>query len=67
MGVKDIAPALILAQYNDNKNKDNYRQTGVYNNQMHVNECHRTLFGQRMFSVCKSAFSFLMSYGGTRQ
>jgi len=27
---------------------------------MDVNECHRTLFGQTMFSVCKSAFSFLM-------
>ena len=53
----------------DNKFIDDMmlKNTEASNNQMHVNECHRTLFWQRMFSVCKSAFSFLMSYGGTRQ
>ena len=34
---------------------------------MDVNEYHRTLFRLMMYSVCKSALSFLMSYGGTRQ
>jgi len=37
------------------------------NHQMDVNECHGTLFGQRTYSVYKLSFSFLMSYGGTRQ
>ena len=38
-----------------------------HNYQMDVNECHRTFFRLRIFSVCKSSFSFLMFYGGTRQ
>ncbi|MBU6392435.1 MAG: hypothetical protein KGQ83_09380 [Planctomycetes bacterium] len=33
-----------------------------HNHQMDMNECHRTLFGLKMFSVCKLSFSFLMSY-----
>jgi len=41
--------------------------TEKYNNQMDVNECHRTLFRLTMLSAGKLSFPFLMSYSGTRQ
>src|SRR3989338_5854161 len=40
---------------------------GVSNQSLEMNECHRTLFKLKMFSICKMSSSFLTSHSGTRQ